>query len=68
MTLDDLLEILLTPRDAAATLAPLPDDVRREAVAVAEDLARLALAEPPALPSQSVRARLLASAQRRPST
>jgi nicotinamidase/pyrazinamidase len=66
MTLDELLEIALARRPdrvAQAALGLLPEEQRKEVVAVKEELAALALAEPAAKPSDALRARLLATVQ-----
>src|SRR5690349_8071554 len=62
--LADLLEAALarrTDRVAQAALGLVPPDVRARVVALQEDLAKLALAEPAAAASPSLRARLLAT-------
>ncbi|HEY1959771.1 MAG TPA: isochorismatase family cysteine hydrolase [Polyangiaceae bacterium] len=62
--LADLLEAALarrTDRVAQAALRLMPAEVRAEVVALQEDLAKLALAEPAAAADPSVRARLLAT-------
>ena len=67
MTLDELLEVVLARRPdrvAQATLAMLPEDVRREVVALQEEVATLALSAPAAAPSEAVKARLLESVRR----
>ena len=69
MDLDELLEIVLTPRQdrvAEAALTLLPEDLRHQTVAVQEDIAILALAEPAALPNDAVRERLLRTVQDTP--
>lgn len=62
--LADLLEAALarrTDRVAQAALGFMPAEVRGEVVALQEELAKLALAEPAAAADPSVRARLLAT-------
>jgi nicotinamidase/pyrazinamidase len=62
MTFDELLEVVLARRPdrvAEAALALLPEDVRREVIAVQEELGAVALAEPAAAPASEIRVRLL---------
>jgi nicotinamidase/pyrazinamidase len=62
VTLDDLLEVVLARRPdrvAQAAHELLPDEARRQVAAVQDDIAALALAEPPAQPSAALRSRLL---------
>ncbi len=60
----DLLEVVLAKRPdrvAEAALSLLPDDERAAVVALQEDIAALALAEPAKVPAHDLRARLLAT-------
>jgi len=64
MTLDEILEVVLARRPdrvAQAALDLMPEAMRREVIAMQEEIAALALAEPAAVPAPEVKAKLLAA-------